>query len=261
MSHVTTPAPRNGAGRNGRTDPLEYLALDQKLRDEMKALSRTNHELMGTPVSEPDIQLHSQGDANEIKELKLENARLRTRLADIEQVLEQAAAAEQSFTDRQKEFETILEEKSEVIRNLHLKIKDMQEGMADGSASKAAENEEIKKLKKEIAREREQIAHDEESLMLQMRQMEMAMSRDRAELARQRNELARLQAELNHEIEMASRDPGLRERLLSLQRRQQETVARKGGAASRPAPDAAAPAASGSQNIKKSGFFGRLFGK
>ncbi len=71
---------------------------------------------------------------------------------------------------------------------------------------------------------RRQLEEDEESLMQQMRQMEMAMSKDRAELARQRNEIQRMHNELNHEIEIASRDPGLRERLVALQRLQGEIV-------------------------------------
>jgi hypothetical protein len=102
--------------------------------------------------------------------------------------------------------------------------------------------------------------------MQQMRQMEMAMSKDRAELARQRNEIQRLHSELNREIENASRDPGLRERLVALQRLQGEITGRK------PAPTPpvskahaptgpVAPAEPGDDKRKNSGLLGRIFGK
>jgi hypothetical protein len=94
------------------------------------------------------------------------------------------------------------------------------------------------------------------------------MSRDRAELARQRNEVQRLHNELNHEIEIASRDPGLRERLVALQRLQGEIIGRKHSATpsapvTPPAPLAAitpAPAPSSAKK-KSSGLLRRIFGK
>jgi hypothetical protein len=44
-------------------------------------------------------------------------------------------------------------------------------------------------------------------------------------MARQRSELQRLYQDLQHEIEQAQKDGGLRERLMSLQRRSQAEVA------------------------------------
>lgn len=256
MSNLAAYRNGNGASHAGKLD-LEFLALDDRLRDEMKRLSAVNDELLGKRGSDPDVHVES---AAEEASLRMENAQLRQRLAEGESLLEELAASEAGWTEQKKEYEALLEEKSEVIRALHLKVQELQEGASSGAAAKAAENAEVLKLKKELAEQRRQVQEDEEALMQQMRQMEMAMSRDRAELARQRNELARMQSELNHEIEMASRDPGLRDRLLSLQRRQQDALTRKGGAAPAggltpakdPEPDNAA---------KPSGFFRRLFGK
>ena len=100
--------------------------------------------------------------------------------------------------------------------------------------------------------------------MKQMREMEVQMSRERAEIARQRNEIQRLHSEIRHELELATRDATLRERLLPLQRRHQEMMHRKGGqptARDQAAPDqvAAAPAAAEAPR-KDSGLIRRLFG-
>jgi chromosome segregation ATPase len=251
---------RNGSG--APKPDLEVLALDDKLRDEMKRLSEVNNELLGKSRSHPAMAVETVPNIDHTTELREENAKMRRRVAELEGLLEELLGNEDKWGDQKKEFEAILEEKSEVIRGLYLKVQELQEGASTGAASKAAENAEIKKLRAELEEQRAQIERDEEALMQQMRQMEMAMSRDRAELARQRNEMQRMQADLSHEIEMAARDPGLREKLMMLQRRQQETLARKGGAASAPQPAKDTPeAAPAADNIRKSGFFGRLFGK
>lgn len=290
MSNLTRPYRNGSNGSHHNPTDVEFYALDDKLRNEMKRLAEVNTELLGKLNSDPEVQLPevplpevvrpevslfpvssglSEKEQNNEDLLLEENARLRRRLAETEQLLEQAVAHEESWLDRQREYEALLDEKSEVIRSLHLKVKDLQEKSAPAAtlASSTAmaapgqplEDPVLRRMKEELEEERRQLKQDEESLMEQMRQMEMAMSRDRAELARQRNDMQRLQAELNHEIEMASRDPQLRDRLLALQRRQQDSMARKGGAASVPQPEHQ-PGAPEETSQKKSGFFSRLFG-
>ncbi len=153
-----------------------------------------------------------------------------------------------------------------MIRSFHLKIQQLQE--AGGSAAAEGLGTDSQRIQLELQEQRRQLEEDEESLMSQMRQMEVAMSKDRAELARQRNEIQRLHSELNHEIENASRDPGLRERLVALQRLQVEITGRKPTTQShvyqappppgnRPLPAAkAAPA-----KKESSGLLRRIFGK
>ena len=152
-----------------------------------------------------------------------------------------------------------------MIRSLHLHIQELGERPA-AAAEETDEDIDVNKMKKEIAELRRQLEEDEESLMQQMRQMEMAMSKDRAELARQRNEIQRMHNEVNHEIEIASRDPGLRERLVALQRLQGEITSRK------PASHATGPGGQGcsrargrarrqSAKSESSGLFRRIFGK
>src|SRR5438132_10912829 len=130
-----------------------------------------------------------------------------------------------ALESRQRKYEGLLEEKSEVIRDLHRRLHEQSEKPA---ATSAPREEELIALSEELERERRQLKEDEEALMEQMRQMEVQMSRERAELARQRNELQRLHGEIKHELELASREAELRDRLQPLQRRHQEMAHRKG---------------------------------
>jgi DNA repair exonuclease SbcCD ATPase subunit len=176
-------------------------------------------------MSQAASQVGSE-QAAELEILRSENAELRAKFDEIEQ----------AWNERQREYESLLEEKSEVIRALHLKIQQWQEAASGGGApgaegapqagpvNNAEEHQKLLQLKRELDAQRHQLAEDEEALMVQMREMEMSMSRERAELARQRNELARIQSDLNRELEMASRDGGLRDRLAALQRRQEEAA-------------------------------------
>src|SRR5262249_5366079 len=167
--------------------------------------------------------------------LRLENEELRKKVEGLEKQLAARSPAEgaEVWAERQKEYENLLEEKSEVIRALHVSLQDghPREGPARAAGhgpGPGAPPQELQPLKKELDDRRRQLEEDEESLMEQMRQLEMTMCRDRAELARQRAELQRLSNDLRHEIEQAARDAGLRERLIPLQRRHQDLTTRKG---------------------------------
>src|SRR5262245_14113111 len=201
--------------------------------------------------------------AADVAVLRAENAELRGRVDELEQMILQLAeeGGEQAFAEKQREFEAILEEKSEVIRELHRKLQEL-ESVPEAAPPRVADKDELAQLQQQLAElqqqleeERQQLKDDEESLMRQMREMELAMARDRAELARQRTELQRLHNDLNREVEQASRDSGLRERLLLLSRRTGEVVKAKAAAPaqadSQPAPDPAK---------KGSGLLRRLFG-
>jgi hypothetical protein len=230
----------------------------------------THQDLPRTFPSRPVGVNGSHGELHEQDSLGAENVALRQRVEELEELLASAANnwADDGWAERQREYENLLEEKSEVIRTLHQKVQELQEaGDAPApSSSGGAEAHDLKELRQQVAEERQQLQADEEAMMKQMQQMELAMSRERADLARQRAELQRLHADLNHELEQAARDPGLRERLLSLQRRQQEMASRRAAAAQpqpaapeKPAqtPPESAPAAA---QQKSNGFLRRLFG-
>jgi septal ring factor EnvC (AmiA/AmiB activator) len=105
--------------------------------------------------------------------------------------------------------------KSDVIRGLHQKMQEMQASSAGDNYAKA---QELQRQQAELEEGRRQLDEDKQDLMTQMRTMEMELSRDRADIARQRSELQRLETELNREIDVATRDPVLHERLADLRR-------------------------------------------
>ncbi len=188
-----------------------------------------------------------------------EVAALREQLAQAEKLIDDLKQqAEQELLAQQAEFERVLDEKSEVIRNLHEKVQVLEQRPAHPAAT--PREEELMALSEELERERRQLKEDEDALMEQMGQMEVQMSRERAELARQRTDLQRLQGEIRHELELAARDAALRERLAPLQRRHQELNTRRSAA---PAADSAAPIDAPSvppAPASSSGIFRRLFG-
>ena len=195
-------------------------------------------------------------DADEYERIQTEHEQLRTQLAELER------GASAAWAEKEKDYEALLEEKSELIRGLHQTIAELEDRPAAPAANVPRE-EELLALSEELERERKQLKDDEESLMKQMRDMEVTMSKERAELARHRTEMQRLHTEFRHEMELASRDASLRERLAPLQRKHQEMINRKGGApsAAAKAPDAPVPAPQQAVKGKKdSGLIRRLFG-
>jgi chromosome segregation ATPase len=112
----------------------------------------------------------------------------RERLSQAEKELDMARAREQ-------DYENLLEEKSEQIRKLHLKV---TEAPSHAAGHGTPSEEELRQLFAELQRERQILEDDKAVMEEQYKMMELGMSRERAELARQRAEVKRLQAELEH---------------------------------------------------------------
>jgi hypothetical protein len=231
----------------------------------MSQSNETRDALRNGPATQPASVLQdlaSLAESEEVEILRGENAALRAKADELEQLLTLAAQdSAERWAEHQKEYESLLEEKSEVIRGLHQKIVELRERATSAPAAPAIidsneptpDRQELLRLKRELEQEREQMAVDEESMMAQMRQMEMALAKDRADLARQRSEVQRLQGDLKHDLESASRDGGLRERLTALQRRS------AGPAPARPTVTQDTPTP-GQNPPTRSGLFRRIFG-
>jgi len=222
------------------------------------------------PNSAPDAT-NGLPAGDELLLLRQENAALRTKVEELEQLLAAASqVAEDRWVELQREYETLIEEKSETIRTLHHKNAELRQRAAsapDASANTTAAEEppdrqELIRLQREVQEQRRQMEQDEESMMAQMRQMEMALAKDRAELARQRAELQRLHDDLKHEQDVASRDGGLRQRLGALQRGATNAAApRTAVNQDTPAPNPQPKSPAGTENNPpKSGLFRRIFG-
>jgi hypothetical protein len=224
-----------------------------------------------------------------------ENEQLRSIVDELRQQLDQAAGdARSGWGEREHEYEEMLEEKSDAIRKLHVRLQELEKGGSErGAAAPAPTNvnqDELASLSDEIERERCQLEQerrqidedrlqlrdDEESMMRQMREMELQMAKERAELARQRNELQRLHSEIRHELELAQRDAAVNERLRLLQRRSQIDIPAEGSSSAETKTNSkkrtilATPAAGANKADKpkkekdkkdsNTSFFGRFFG-
>ncbi len=293
--HTTSTAKEDSLRRHATSSVLDLLGADDPLRQEMEALLSTSAHAdaakngVAANQDQPEAAIatataldpDAASAAGELERLREENLRLQARVEELEQLLEATSdQTEQVWSEQQKEYEALLEEKSEVIRSLHQQL--LQARNENSASENEPESEpkpehasedsqalghELLALKEQLDAERRQLDEDEEALMEQARQMELAMSRERVELARQRNELQQMYRQLQHEIEQASRDGALRERLAGLQRRQQE-IAPNGAAATngRPGPRQALPTQqairhpSADQPEKQTGIFRRFFG-
>jgi DNA repair exonuclease SbcCD ATPase subunit len=203
--------------------------------------------------------------------LRHQNAALRAKVEELEQqIASTGQIAEERWVELQREYETLIEEKSETIRTLHHKNTELRErGAAAPAAAPAPEvaavppdREDLLRLQTEVLEQRRQMKEDEESMMGQMRQMEMSLAKDRAEMARQRAELQRLRDDLQHELDVAARDGGLRERLGALQRAATTLTTARGPArqetpqaSPKPTPVPNPPAST----PPRSGLFRRMF--
>jgi len=236
-------------------------------------------EVVSAAANPNGPQAHAQpGAAARNEELiRAENEQLRALCAELEQALQEAAQqSDPNYEDRIREFEALLDEKTETIRELHQQLQNAQGTIAELEANREAKphadgpaprEEELLNLSEELERERRQLQEDEQALMEQMREMEMTMARERAEMARQRNDLQRIQGEVRHELERLERNGALQSKIEGLKSRLHDATTRRGMAASpsgthRSQPKVATPPELPPEEPKKEGgsLFGRLFG-
>lgn len=219
------------------------------------------------------------GGAAQLDQLQTENAQLRSLCAELEQALQEAtqnAADGAVYEERIREYEQILEEKTETIRQLHQQLEETQAALQEAVQSPAASapasprgplprEDELLTLSEELERERRQLQEDEQAVMEQMRQMEMSMARERADMARQRNDLQRLYGEIRHELERLERNGALQNKMEELKARLQDAASRRGAAPTaqaKPGSSPSLPAVDPNDNAEATpkSFFGRLFG-
>lgn len=231
-------------------------------------------------------------DAGADPRLLNENLELRGIIADLQQELEAAhSKSEHEWTERQKEYENLLDEKTDTIRSLHLKLQEYQELHEKLQRPPTPKEEELLAMSEDLERERcqlqqerrevdeekRQLKEENDSSMEDARRMEMQMARERADLARQKNELQRLNEEIRQELDRLERDRGLSDRLQQLRHRHLEAMKGKssmmGPPQSKPNPspktqlsidldsEAGKAAEDDPKKKKDSGLFRRMFGQ
>jgi hypothetical protein len=227
----------------------------------------------------------SAAESAELEHLQAENAQLRALCLELEQALQEAAQQIKPDLEQQiREYDAVLEEKNDMIRQLHQKLQEVQAAWEEaetrgGQAQPAAHpkrehqgpapcEDELLALSEELERERRQLQEDEQALMQQMREMEVSMARERAEMARQRNDLQRLQSEIRLDLERLERNGAIQSKIESLKNKLQDATARRGAApapvGSQPAPHAPSPQPQpqpAAAPSRKEGLMGRLFGQ
>jgi len=191
---------------------------------------------VGKPRPDPETE-----DFSEQEPLQQENAQLRALCIELEQALQEATQQNAVAVDeRLREYEALMEEKDEMIRQFHQELQNAQvavaelEGQLNQSsaprvyAGPAPREEELLALSEELEQERRQLQEDEQTLMDQMREMEVCMAKERAEMARQRNDLQRLQAEIRHELERLERSGALQNKINELKSKLHDATTRRG---------------------------------
>lgn len=192
------------------------------------------HELHASLTKEP-------GGSSQAARLRAENEELRATIAELRQQLDDAGKPNQgSWEDREREFETILEEKSEEIRLLYMQIQERERKEEPAAPAPRTlvrgDDEEVNALAEDLANDkarldeereqvrvdREQIRQDEEDLEQRMQEMELQTAKSRAGLVQQRNELQRLYNEVRAELEQAKQGGAMSERVRNLEQEAQE---------------------------------------
>jgi chromosome segregation ATPase len=208
--------------------------------------------LRDTPPPDDDLPPSREAprpkNNSELQRLEGENEQLRGQITELRQKLDEAAEKGQgSFEERERSYESMLEDKSEEIRGLYIRIQELKEAIgskggggpvrdeaADEDADLQAMAEDLERERMQLEEERQrleeetrQIREDEEELMHRMREMELQTAKGRADLARQHNELHQLHNEVRRELEQAQQMGANTERVRSIQKAHQEVSLRK----------------------------------
>src|SRR5439155_24421053 len=100
-------------------------------------------------------ELRSDGvidlDADEVTRLRAENAAQHARVEELERQPHVAPAGDDGWAECQVEYEKLLNEKSEIIRTLHLKVQELQAGQAQPEATPVEVHDAaVERLKREL---------------------------------------------------------------------------------------------------------------
>jgi DNA repair exonuclease SbcCD ATPase subunit len=227
---IPNPEPQRPAGASPGSHEW-----DDPLARELAGFPGGSHPGLSPATSAP------AGDPLELEGLRAENNELRSIIAELRQLVDEAATkGEETWAERQKEYESLLDEKTETIRVQAEKIQELENRPPPGPAT--PKEEELLAMSEELERERcqmqqerrqleedrNQLAEDEQTMTQQMREMEVQMAKERADMARQKTELQRIHDEIHHELEKIERNGQLNQRLGQLRQRYQEVSARSG---------------------------------
>lgn len=272
MRHLQIP---NGSAPH--LNNLDFWGEETPSEDGVNGLAAQDQNLLRT-LGIGAATRHAASPSPDADALLQENGELRGIIAELKGQLDDAGPkAEEAFRERHKEYEAMLDEKSQIIRELHVKIQELE---ARPLVPATPKEEELLALSEELERERcqfqqerrqldedrKQMEEDEQIMTQQMQEMEVQMARERADFARQRTELNRIQEEIRREVENVERNGLLNQRLGQLRQRSLDVGVPRNGDSDRDGPAGlegnAAPALTRDQadSRRRESFLGRLFG-
>ena len=208
--------------------------------------------------------------AHQFEEQRKEIERLRTNLEQARTRVLQFEKDAEHWQAREKEYELMLEEKSELIRQLH-----QQARTAPVTKGEGPSEDELVALHQELQRERQLLEEDRMALEEQFRQTELQMAKERAEIFKVRNEAQRMQNEIKRQVEILEREAKVRGEMGAFMKLREELQSKENRAAGgRPGANATGDSAGnmpalpaldrkapdGGPQSRKS-FFGGLFRK
>lgn len=196
-------------GAEGGTGSAGFTVNDD---DFQAKLMRLKSELHGGAAHQPTLEdmlggneaAHQPEEVDNsaaMAELRKENEKLRQIIEQGRARLAQTEREAEQWKARELEYERMLEEKSEQIRQMYQQLQLQPKQRPDGPTE-----EELIALHQELQRERQTLDDDRAVMDDQFKQMEMQMSRERAEIGRERTEVRRLQAELKRQLDLLERE-------------------------------------------------------
>lgn len=257
---------RNGNGRP-RNQPMDADTMSQLATRGFLASAAADDD-WGTPgAAEPDLEAVSDEESKrilaatfgndgaknanreKIERLRAENEQLQALIAELRQQVDEAVGnTQETFAKREEEFEALLEEKSEELRTLFIRIQQTERERAGAAAAHAAspagrmdeervsvwadiqrEHAALEQERQRLEEERRQLREDEESMMQRMREMELQVAKSRTDMVRQRNEMQQLHNEVRAELEKAQQTGTSLDRVRSLRQQHQDVANRRAG--------------------------------
>lgn len=239
-----SPLPHPDSGNNG---DRKLRSLRQSMNMDRRPPSAQSEPKSSVPDDWDDDPLPSRGPAKKrpdpdlARKLRQENEQLRSIIEEMQAQLESSPAVtgQGSWAEREQEYEMMLEEKSEQIRMLNLRLQELQKAAEEaGTGGEPVEepSEELITMYEELERERSQLEQerqrldeerrklheDEEELERKMQEMELQTAKGRADLVRQRNELQQMHSEVRRELDQAQKAGAGGENFQGLQQRHQK---------------------------------------
>lgn len=193
------------------------------------------------------MHVSGKGASPTLAQLTTENQTLRNTIDGLRRQLDAASSADQHpFDRREREFEDMLDAKSDTIRSLHAKLRGLESAATAARKELAPPGQNdfdrdvlgdelaeectlLEAQRTQLEDERHHLREEEEQLMGRMKDMEKQMSKERADMVRQRNELNELHRAVLGDMQLAQQQGVVTNRVGSWQQQLHEVAETRKG--------------------------------